>query len=139
MTLEKKASNIIYRWRVSWLWIVAAVVFWVLAALAVVLVLFMAAGFNNYQSYLDQGRYNCAEYCDQGENTLYLHDLDTQACQCYNDAEKPTDYKNLRSGVEIKYEERDCLKVIEEEYSLNECVFEGCSSGDAIIMKSIGG
>lgn len=89
--------------RVSFLWLVAAVVFWILGAVAVVCIMIMGAGFYNFQEYLDEGRLSCAEYCDARGQALYLHDFETQACQCYNDNEDPTDYINLRSGVETKY------------------------------------
>ena len=89
--------------RVSFLWLIAALLFWCFASVAIVCILIMGSGFYNYQEYLDQSRVNCAEYCDSLGQTLYLHDFETQACQCYNENEDPTDYKNLRSGVEIKY------------------------------------
>jgi len=110
MTRDKKPvawwEKIIFK-RVSFLWLVAAVFFWVLAAVAVVCIMILGAGFNSYQDYLQEGRYNCAEYCEARGQTLFLHDYDTQACQCYNDAEEPTDYKNLRSGVEIEHRTRN--------------------------------
>lgn len=89
--------------RVSFLWLVFAIVLWVLAAVAVVLVMLMGSGFYEYQNYIEQGRLNCAEYCDARGQPLYLHDFKISACQCYNDAEEPTDYKNLYSGVEIEH------------------------------------
>ena len=92
-------DKIIFK-RVSVLWLVAAVIFWLLAAIAIVCIMIVGVEFYNYQAYLDRGNHECAEYCETRGEPFFLFDHDAQACQCYNDAEEPTDFKNLRSGFE---------------------------------------
>lgn len=81
----------------------AAILFFMICVVEIVLLLLAGSGFNSLTTFIKEGQISCAEYCDGRGQPLYLHDVVTQACQCYSEAEEPTDYKNLRSGVEIQY------------------------------------
>lgn len=100
MSLKKQLEK-----RVAWIWKLMAYVFLVMCIIELVLLLLAGTGFNSLTSYLKEGHLACAEYCDERGQDLFLHDPITRACQCYNEAEEPTDYKNLQTGVEMKYME----------------------------------
>lgn len=91
--------------KVSLVWLIAAILFFTLCVVEAVMLILAGSGFNSLTGFIKEGHYSCAEYCEAQGHPLYLHDVVTQACQCYSENEEPTDYMNLQSGVEIKYQE----------------------------------
>lgn len=113
--------------KVSSTWLILAITFWVLLIVELLLLILAGTAFNNLTTYIEDGHRSCAEYCNTKGNPLFLHDVITQACQCYNEAEEPTDYKNMYSGVEIEFKENVCPAEDINQYLLpnDEKEFEG--------------
>lgn len=73
----------------------------------VIIVLLICLGFlsNNITALvedIDEGYKDCAKYCDSKDRPLLLFDINTKACQCYNQNEEPAEFKNFDTGYTVE-------------------------------------